>query len=864
MKNKLSQFYRIVFISFILLFSFSFSVYSQGKGKDKGDNNVPEITIDETHIAYYDVLYTYQVTATDADGDVLTYSLKKAPDGMTIDSQTGLIQWTPSSNVHKKEKVTVEVSDGTIVTTQSFDITVEEKSGDTPPDGGGNALEITSDATTIAYYDVLYTYQVTATGADGNTLTYYLQDAPEGMEIDSITGLISWIPSTDVHGSKKVIVVVSDGTNETTQDFKINVRKKEQGPSKKDDKKLIITSSPSHVAVHDSLYAYQVTAVSSDTNATTLTFSLVRGPGGMVIDSLSGFVTWTPSIDEHGAKKVEIMVSDSLHTATQFFKIVVFKRIPPGFLHTIAHDTVRVEFNFMNRGRASIKFRKNGKKAGNTLKFTFYDNTEPGEVTTDDTLDGAVVYFDIETDTTDTTSGGLGKIAAEGFEADITIEYTDEQFEESGVEDENDLTFAYFNEEDSTWVQQETTVNAENNTVTTTTTHFSVWVLANKDNFGGEGEEEVQITSIKITPADTTVSIGASFIFNTAAYDTNQTLIDTTFIWSISNDSIGTIDSTGLFTATGAGEGYVIITFDSLGDSAHVTVVDTSVSGAINTVTIQKVLPNGSLHHKIDVIQEGSEEYKFSGFPSPLNFLNGGRLMFPTGSISEDIRITIKLPQFAKIEGDSVSGFESDDTTKVIASGAEFIVSVDGDTVSPYDFDSPVSVSLPYKRGLLNKLGLNLENITMAFYSDTAGFDTTGITNVVIDSSRNRIIADVAHFSTIVLFGESEGIPTGIDEIVSESQIPNEFSLEQNYPNPFNPETKIIYQIPKISRVTIKIYNILGQEVRTLVDKEQTMGKYKVIWDGKNNSGNAVSSGMYIYQLRTKDFINSKRMILLR
>ena len=377
-------------------------------------------------------------------------------------------------------------------------------------------------------------------------------------------------------------------------------------------------------------------------------------------------------------------------------------------------------------------------------------------------------------------------------------------------------------------------------------------------------ESEVQITSIKITPEDTIVTIDSSFTFSASAYDINQNLIDTTFIWSLSDSSIGTIDSTGLFTATSAGEGYVIITLDTLIDSAHVSVVDTSVSGVINTVTIQKVLPNEMLHHKIDVIQEGSEEYKFGGFPSPLNFLNGGRLMFPTGSLGEDIKITIKLPQFAKIEGDSVSGFESDDTTKVIASAADFIVCVNGDTISPYYFDNPVSVSLPYKRGLLKKLGLNTEDITMAFYSDTAGFDTTEITNVVIDSSRNRIIADVAHFSTLVLYGESKGVPTGVDELSSITQIPKKFSLEQNYPNPFNPDTKIIYQIPKSTRVMIKIYNILGQEVRTLVDKEQRSGKYEVIWEGKNNLGNPLSSGIYVYQMKTKDFINTKKMMLIR
>jgi hypothetical protein len=301
-----------------------------------------------------------------------------------------------------------------------------------------------------------------------------------------------------------------------------------------------------------------------------------------------------------------------------------------------------------------------------------------------------------------------------------------------------------------------------------------------------------------------------------------------------------------------------------LKDSAHITVVDTLVSGVINTVTIRKVLPNGKLHHKIDVVQEGSEEYKFSGFPSPLNFLNGGRLQFPIGSLSKNINITIKLPQFAKIEGDSVSGFESDDTTKIITSGAEFIVTVDDDTVSPYYFASPVSVSLPYKRGLLTKLGLNPEDITMVFYSDTTGIDTNGITNVVIDSSRNRIIADVAHFSIIVLYAESEEIVTNIDDISSTTGISDKFSLEQNYPNPFNPETKIKYILPKSTRITIKIYNLLGQEVITLVDKLQSAGTFEVMWDGKNKLGSPVSSGIYFYQIRTKDFINTKRMMLLR
>jgi hypothetical protein len=385
------------------------------------------------------------------------------------------------------------------------------------------------------------------------------------------------------------------------------------------------------------------------------------------------------------------------------------------------------------------------------------------------------------------------------------------------------------------------------------------WVLADKDNF----YSVETITSIKITPIDTVVNLGASFSFNGVAYDSNQNKIDTTFIWSTSNNSIGTIDSIGLFTAKTIGEVYVIIILNGLKDSAHVSVIDTSLSGTINTATIQKVLPNGKLHNKIDIVQEGSGEYKFGGFPSPLNILNGGKLQFPIGSINNDINITIKLPQFAKIEGDSVSRFELKDTTKVIVSAVEFIVTVKGDTISPYYFNKPILVSLPYKRGLLAQLGLNPEDITMAFYSDTVGPDTSGITNVVIDSARNRIIATVAHFSTIVLYAKNEGVISDINDN-HQVQLPNKFLLEQNYPNPFNPETKIKYSVPKPSMVTIKIYNILGQEVRTLVDKLQSAGTYEIIWDGKNNLGNPVSSGIYIYQMHTKDFVHSKRMVLLR
>ncbi len=99
-------------------------------------------------------------------------------------------------------------------------------------------------------------------------------------------------------------------------------------------------------------------------------------------------------------------------------------------------------------------------------------------------------------------------------------------------------------------------------------------------------------------------------------------------------------------------------------------------------------------------------------------------------------------------------------------------------------------------------------------------------------------------------------------------QSPKSFVLIQNYPNPFNPETVISYQIPDLNgesvEVELVIFNLLGDEVRTLVRKNQGTGYYNLMWDGRDNSGMTVSAGTYIYQIKAGKFIQSKKMTLLR
>jgi len=88
--------------------------------------------------------------------------------------------------------------------------------------------------------------------------------------------------------------------------------------------------------------------------------------------------------------------------------------------------------------------------------------------------------------------------------------------------------------------------------------------------------------------------------------------------------------------------------------------------------------------------------------------------------------------------------------------------------------------------------------------------------------------------------------------------------LWDNYPNPFNPITTIRYSVSKECRVSLKIFNVRGQLIRTLVDGQKKMGEYEVKWNGTNNKGNGLASGVYFYRLEASNFIETKKMVLLR
>ncbi len=203
---------------------------------------------------------------------------------------------------------------------------------------------------------------------------------------------------------------------------------------------------------------------------------------------------------------------------------------------------------------------------------------------------------------------------------------------------------------------------------------------------------------------------------------------------------------------------------------------------------------------------------------------------------------------------------------EVPVAGAQFQVTYDPEKVA---FEAPRLSErsghfiLEYRDDKNGKLSLVLYNMS----NDPIPAGEGNILSLPVMLSSN--IGDVHEIKLkeVVLADQKAAlIPVG-DQSPS---VPIAFQLSQNYPNPFNPSTTIKFTLPSLEsdsptlNTTLKIYNVLGQVVRTLVDEPLPPGAHHVIWDGKDDLGNSVASGIYFYKLRAGDFQDTKKMVLMK
>ncbi len=174
-------------------------------------------------------------------------------------------------------------------------------------------------------------------------------------------------------------------------------------------------------------------------------------------------------------------------------------------------------------------------------------------------------------------------------------------------------------------------------------------------------------------------------------------------------------------------------------------------------------------------------------------------------------------------------------------------------TQSAYDgleLNSEPFFANKFNEAIINVYGLNnIERGTQLLNEIVNESDKTSINNLLAQEE----------LQNISLSGVLPKSNNGNTKKLNSLNSPISYQLFQNYPNPFNPTTTINYTIPQDGTVTLKIYNVLGAEVMTLVNKTQTKGKYQVTFDASR-----LSSGIYIYRIQSGSYYNSKKMILLK
>jgi hypothetical protein len=151
--------------------------------------------------------------------------------------------------------------------------------------------------------------------------------------------------------------------------------------------------------------------------------------------------------------------------------------------------------------------------------------------------------------------------------------------------------------------------------------------------------------------------------------------------------------------------------------------------------------------------------------------------------------------------------------------------------------------------------------------SDSAGNKADTVYTVSVPHNRKKMaIADDPVYTVVnnCLMVSQVYSLTGLEKQEQDEAIPDRYDLLQNYPNPFNPDTEIRFQLPKAGYVEIRIYNMLGQEVQLLTSRNYEAGYHSVRWFGRDNRGASVASGVYIYEMRSEDFMMHKKLVLTR
>lgn len=255
---------------------------------------------------------------------------------------------------------------------------------------------------------------------------------------------------------------------------------------------------------------------------------------------------------------------------------------------------------------------------------------------------------------------------------------------------------------------------------------------------------------------------------------------------------------------------------------------------------------NATPYCNADGVIDNIFPFTIAGFTAALN----QRLAVPaplTLSVT-DIRIpgdsiksTINIEIFSNLPA-------GDYRLRVMAVEGRIVYSTPPGTNGEYIFEEVFRHAYPDDDGTSIQTSAGSYQFTFTYKRDTAWADTSVYTVAFVQNDSNKEVLNSAkgHYS-----------PIGVKN--NNNRIPKNYSLSQNYPNPFNPQTSIKFTLPKRVNLTLKVYNMLGAEVKTVAEGVHNAGEYNIIFDGSN-----LSSGIYFYRLTAGEFTETRKMMLVK
>jgi len=314
-------------------------------------------------------------------------------------------------------------------------------------------------------------------------------------------------------------------------------------------------------------------------------------------------------------------------------------------------------------------------------------------------------------------------------------------------------------------------------------------------------------------------------------------------IYAISTKPLNPESVTGEFILNGEVDNLTMTPHDSVNT---IFVDDSYTLSASGTAT---VIVRGT-HRRGDIV--GSDTLLLN--VQLISYTQGGSLIsaagdvslrLPPHSLTRDTYLTL-IPGEDNLEAIGLSGTDSPDT---LAISQVY-------TLGPLGLrlNSPAQLSFRYDRSTLLERGLDEEKLTIATLRDGRWVSLGGR----VDPERNSVWTEIGDLGVFQLRYDPD------KKCNYNPSIPLSYELHQNYPNPFNSQTTISYSLKTRGMTSIVIYNLLGQRVRALVNEVQDRGRYSIRWDGSDETGQRVPSGLYLCRLRSGDFSASKKIILLK